>query len=105
MAVESDFARILPVKFGEMGTLISPVFFSRLTSPASQCHTQHVTLMLDRHSYQLMIGSEGLEMSDKIKKNGGYSIKGMVKIKAHSLQVAIMIIHFQTISITYNQQY
>ena len=31
-----------------------------------------------------MIGSGGLEMSDKIKKNRYHSIKGMVKIKAQT---------------------
>ena len=33
-----------------METLISLVFFTCFESPASQCHTQHVTLMSDNHT-------------------------------------------------------
>ena len=70
--------------------------------PGFPCKSvSYTTCNLDvRQSYQLMIGSRRLEMSDKSKKNRCHSIKGMVKSKAHRLQVAITIILSQIISIT-----
>ena len=47
---QSDFARILPAKFGEMETLLNIVFSSSIASPAGRSRTRHVNLMSDSHN-------------------------------------------------------